>query len=139
MPVAARQARQRRDRWSLCDIEVRNGEGARTVPALRFVLSTLKRAIGTGADGLSYEAMESCILYEDLSFLVEFYMNADFPEELWPWIASASLFAIDKTGEGKPEGARPIGAGTVYRRLAWRCALAIDANRPPFPFSPCLA
>ncbi|MEE2837201.1 MAG: hypothetical protein VYB65_14380, partial [Myxococcota bacterium] len=80
--------------------------------------------------------MESCILYEDLSFLVEFYMNADFPEELWPWIASASLFAIDKTGEGKPEGARPIGAGTVYRRLAWRCALAIDAERIASLFLP---
>ena len=55
---------------------------------------------------------------------------------MWPWIASASLFAIDKTGEGKPEGARPIGAGTVYRRLAWRCALAIDADRIASLFLP---
>ena len=137
VPVEAAEVRAARPRWVLGNVVSTRRDGSSTeVPAIRVALSGLKRLVGVGPDGLSYEALAACYLQEDLAFLVECYMNADFPEELWPWICSASLFAIDKNGDGRPESARPIGAGCVLRRFAWRCALLMDAQAIAAHFLP---
>ena len=93
---------------------------------------------GTSARGLRAQHLldgllsgYSSSLKRDLTKAVNLFLSGQVPREFAPFVAGASLFALDKTKDGVFD-VRPIAAGEIIRRLVAKCLCAThkkDAER----------
>jgi hypothetical protein len=103
---------------------------------LREILRSFPRGTACGPSGLRAdhlaEAAESTLPTTFLSTLLRFVNHliaAKAPEEVAPYMAGASLIALQKSDPGKPLDIRPIAVGEIYRRLTGKCVCVATVEK----------
>ena len=93
---------------------------------LRMVINRGKSAIQPGVDKLRYEHLQALVgkggeadadewrFCSLLARVITLILNGDFPDEVAPLVRDNSMTALSKGAED----VRPIGIGTMYRKLA---------------------
>ena len=94
-------------------------------------IKSFAHGAGPGPSGLRADFLRQCISKSDSSAqlyreFVQLFADGAAPKYLGRWYGGGGLMGVGKTGKSLDEDARPIVGGETWRKLTFKCTLAID-------------